>query len=244
MNFKTVLFGSLIVTLGIFGCDKGATATNAPADVNAPKLDANTPAKPVESEVDQSKVPAVAKTDAYDYYGLGNSEPRKYTTKGMTGGDGEATQVLKLIKADENMAEYTLSFTGTMEKLGSTTLRAEKSGVLLISNDQFESVGANYELPQGIAPGKTWDSNMKSKGDGGFVLNSTNKVVGTTTITTPVATYKDAILVVNTGSGTQGKDKFEMITKMWLVKGRGSVKSEMVQKAGGKTQTVILEEAK
>ena len=98
-----------------------------------------------------------------------------------------------------------------------------------------------FELPSGLVKGKSWATKMEL---GGSVFTGTNKVTGTESITTPVGTYKDALIVVSTASGVQNGQKFQSTIKLWLVKGRGQVRAEVNNVSGKSTQKITVLESK
>jgi hypothetical protein len=75
-------------------------------------------------------------------------------------------------------------------------------------------------------------------------MTGTNKVVGTQAVTTPVATYNDALLITVNATGTQGGRSFKLNSKLWLVKGRGTVKTEIESIDGKNTNKIVMEEVK
>ncbi len=222
-------------TLAILaGCgDKTATVAGA----NAPSDTSSTPEvqKPLE-------VPAELKTDAFDYYGLGRTEPMKVAIKQKGQKDKVGTQTFKLVKVENGVAEYHLESSDELVGLDTATFKVEKGGIRAASNGKISSDASTWELPAGLTPGKTWE--IKTTKDSPMQMTGTNKVVGTESVTTPVATYKDALLIQVNATGTQGAQSFKLISKLWLVKGRGTVKTEIESIEGKSSNKIVLEEVK
>ena len=92
----------------IVGCDKGATTTNAPVEANT-AASTNTPATEAPKAVDQA-----LKTDAYEYYGLENTNVQKFSvTQGATKSEGTTT--FKLISSTPEKATYESINTGALQ---------------------------------------------------------------------------------------------------------------------------------
>jgi hypothetical protein len=75
-------------------------------------------------------------------------------------------------------------------------------------------------------------------------LEGNNEVTGTETVTTPVGTYKDALVVKSIAKGTQEGKPTVTTTTVWLVKGRGQVKTVIENNTGGTKTSISMEEAK
>jgi hypothetical protein len=97
-----------------------------------------------------------------------------------------------------------------------------------------------FELPTGLTTGKTWPFKLPS---GDQTLVGTNVIKGTESVTTPVGTHKDALVVVSTGTNTQNGKKVQVSMKNWLVKGRGLVKA-ITNVSGKDKQAFTMEESK
>jgi hypothetical protein len=246
-------FLSLIV-VGLIGCDSKTAEANASnstlekfsSDNNAPVT--NTPdtnssggsdGQTVEPGLDLSKIPAELKNDAYEYYGLGRTDPIKMTVT-QNGTSEPATQTVRLIKVENGKAEFTITNNGGLDKLGEVMLSLEKNGIKVVSVNGQKSDAETFELPSGLKTGKTWPFKLESNG---MKLTGSNVVKGTESITTAVGTYKDALLVVSTANGNQGGQNVQLKSKQWLVKGRGQVKAEITNVSGKNTQSVTMSES-
>jgi hypothetical protein len=240
----TPWLGVFVLGAFLLGCGSGDanSATNGVASgEKKPVLDTNTE-KPADPGLSLDKIPADLKTDAYEYYGLGKAGDMNLVLKSGKNEPQTGTQTVKLTKADAGRCEFEVSYGGVLAQQGKMTMSLDKGGVRVIASDTIKQDPKTYELPSGLKPGLKWDT--KTVAGSEIEVNSTNTVVGTQTVTTPVATYKDALLVVATGTGKNRGTPFKMESKIWLVKGRGAVRTEIVNSSGGKTETSTLEEAK
>ena len=215
----------------------GHDSKNSPAEANnavAPET------KPQEPGMDLAKIPAALKSDAYDYYGLGRTDPVKMTVT-KNGSSEPATETVRLTKVDAGVAEFTISNDGGLVKLGKVLVSLDKNGIKVVSVDGQKADSETYELPNGLTKGKSWPSKLQN---GNLQLTCTNVVSGTESVTTSVGTYKDALLVISTASGEQDGQKVQVKSKQWLVKGRGQVKADITYVSGKTTQSVSMEESK
>lgn len=228
-----LLFLTLALAL-IAGCgDKAATNSDASGAANSSPT----------SEVQKApEVPADLKTDAFEYYGLGRTEPMKLAIKQQGQADKVGTQSFKLLKVENGIAEYSLESSDELVGLDTANFKVEKGGIRAASNATITSDQSTWELPAGLTPGKTWE--IKTTKDSVMQMTGTNKVVGTQEVTTPVATYKDALLIQVNATGNQGGRSFKLSSKLWLVKGRGTVKTEIESIEGKTTNKIVMEEVK
>jgi hypothetical protein len=241
-------FWLALTGLVISGCQKSSTEKNeAPAPKDSNVAESNAPVEPENStkstEVDLSRdlIAADLKSDAYEYYGLARTEPMKFMFKSGNNPAQTGSQTIKLMKAEKDFAEFELAY-NNMPQMQSMTLRLDKNGIRISDAASLKQAEDSYELPTGLVPGKTWVS--KTTPDSAISLNATTKVEGTGEVTTPVATYKDALIISLQGTGKAADKTFTMTMKSWLVKGKGTVRTEISNVSGGKTEKTILEEAK
>lgn len=222
---------------------EGKDSKNTPGESGANKPDAsasNEPAKTQEPAMDLGKLPASLKNDAYDYYGLGRTDPIKMTVS-RQGSKQDASQSVSLTKVESDYAEFTIHSDGALSELGEVKVRLDKSGIKVISVNGNDANPDTFELPNDLKPGKSWPFTLPGTDP---KVSGTNKVVGTQSVKTAVGTYKDALLVVTNATGTQGGQKIQLTSKQWLVKGRGQVKAEITNVSGKTTTKVTMEESK
>lgn len=218
----------------VIGCGDPASAANSGSNSSESNATADVQKAP--------EVPADLKTDAFDYYGLGRTEPMKLAIKQSGQADKVGTQTFKLVKVENGVAEYNLESSDELVGLDTATFKVEKGGIRAASNATITSDQTTWELPASLAPGKTWE--IKTTKDSVMQMTGTNKVVGTQEVKTPVATYKDALLITVNATGTQGGRSFKLVSKLWLVKGRGTVKTEIESIEGKTTNKIVMEEVK
>jgi hypothetical protein len=245
-----------LMIVALVGCDSKAPAANsessnlkpvstdtkASGSNNAPEANntASTAPKTQERGIDLGKIPADLKGDAFEYYGLGRTEPIKMSVT-QNGTTEAASQTVKLTKVENGKAEFTISNEGGLSRLGEVLVSLDKEGIKVVSVNGQKADSETFELPTGLKVGKTWPFKLQS---GDLKLTGSNVVKGTESVTTAVGTYKDALLVVSTATGNQGGQKVQLKSKQWLVKGRGQVKAEITNVSGKTTQSVTMSEAK
>jgi hypothetical protein len=139
-----------------------------------------------------------------------------------------------------DFAEFEVQYSNL--PIGVMTLRLDKTGIKVAKSENLQTDKDSYELPVGLVPGKTWTTKTTESSE--LNISATYKVVGTGDVKTAVASYKDALIVTATGKGKARGADLSTNMKMWLVKGRGAVKTEMSNIVGGKAQKSVLEEAK
>lgn len=242
---KTFSFAvACLFGLVVYGCDSKTNDTSAAND-------SGSTLKPVSTEsannapkqnpgIDLSKVPADLKGDAYEYYGLGRTEPIKMTV--VRGSDKQdASQTVKLTKVEKDYAEFTITSDGALSELGEVIVRLDKGGIRVMSVKGKAADPDTFELPNGLTKGKSWPFKLPGEDP---KISGTNKVGGTEKVKTAVGTYENALLVITTASGVQAGQKTQLQSKQWLVKGRGQVKAEITNVSGKTKQTVTMEESK
>ena len=241
-----------LVVFGVLGCSpkpaepdkmgRGLNAvstegSNSSSDSNKPSEGSNEAKDP---GMDLAKIPADLRGDAFEYYGLSRTDPIKMTVT-QSGSSEQAEQVVKLAAVDATKAEFTISNTGGLSRLGEVLVSLDKEGIRVVSVNGQKADADTFELPNGLVKGKRWPFKLQS---GELKLTGSNVVSGTESVTTAVGTYKDALLVISTATGQQGGQKVELKSKQWLVKGRGQIKAEITNVSGKTTQTVTMAESK
>ncbi len=190
-------------------------------------------------------IPAALKTDAYEYYGLGRRLPITMTL--VAGGQtktGAQDVCLRAVSPGE--ARFEITSTDGLDVFGiRNVVSVRPEGIRIVESDVAKSGPNDYELPAGLVPGKVWVATQTlDSGPSKMKLTLTQRVVGTKPLTTPVATYPDALNVVGTGVGTLNGKPIRMETESWFVKGRGNVKNVFRSTTAGQTSTTTLVEAK
>lgn len=232
-----------LLGLAVYGCDSKTNepvANNSGSTLNAVSTEGTNSAPKQDAAIDLAKIPADLKQDAFEYYGLGRTEPIKMSV--IRGADKQdASQTVKLTKVEKDYAEFTITSDGALSQLGEVVVRLDKGGIKVMSVNGKPADPDTFELPNGLTKGKAWPFKLPGEDP---KISGTNKVSGTEKVTTPVGTYDNALLVVTTASGVQAGQKTQLQSKQWLVKGRGQVKAEITNVSGKTKQTVTMEESK
>lgn len=250
---KKSLKVSLVVALcaAMFGCSGTAenSATNTPpsATSSTPQENATNSASETASSkpaADLATLPAEFKNDAFEYYGLGRTDPVKLEIN-RNKEKLEGSQVVKYVGIENGKAIFEVEGGGVLE--GSTgTLALEKGGIKILKSAKAKVFADEWEFPSGLTPGKSWTSNNEmTDGSQTTKLSNVNKVIGIQPVTAGKNTYKEALLVETKSQGTRNGLPVSIVTKNWFVKGRGMVKVEYIATPkDGKTETMTLEEPK
>ena len=242
---KTLSFVAIcLLALGVIGCDpktadnSASNSTLKPVSTEGNNSETSEPVQ--DPGLDLAKIPAELKGDAFEYYGLGRTDPIKM--KVVRGADSQdATQTVKLTKVEKDYAEFTITSDGALAELGEVVVRLDKAGIKVVSVKGTPADPDTFELPNGLSKGKSWPFKLPNEQQ---KISGTNKVGGTEKVKTAVGTYEDALVVVMTGTGVQAGQKTQLQSKQWLVKGRGQVKAEITNVAGKAKQTITMEETK
>lgn len=191
-------------------------------------------------------VPQQAKSDAYDYSGLGNAKPMDLEVDTPDQGIKTGSQSVTYDGLANGAGVFTVSRTGGLaEVLGATEhLLSDRTGVYTTSTSIGKLAAKHLELPVGLKPGKTWKTTAKLTAERG-VLNErdTSRVVGIQTVKTPVGSYQ-ALLIETTSDAEMDSQKIKTRLKAWYVKGKGPVKFEVTTQQGNKSQTYKIMESK
>ncbi|MFZ4508438.1 MAG: hypothetical protein ACOYON_12160 [Fimbriimonas sp.] len=246
-----VVLGALMV---LAGCSGSAPVVDkkpdTPVDVDKSSTEKTTEAKSTEPTEEPPKVvdlPNDLKHDAFDYYGIGLSEPidMEVTSNTQTAVvTGSQTTTLKEIK--DGKAVFLVERTGGLSTLGTNELTLEKDGIYVKSSSIAKVGERELEMPAGLQPGKTWSTTTELSSDSrSMKVKSTFVVKAIEKVTTKKATYDNALLIVSTGKGTQDGSNVSITTKSWFVRGRGNVKAVIVRTPGtGKPETLTIQETK
>ncbi|MER3496161.1 MAG: hypothetical protein C4320_04775 [Armatimonadota bacterium] len=182
------------------------------------------------------------KNDSYEYYGLGREKPMtmSVTANGTTNPGSQDVRLLA-VKPDE--AQFEIISTDALAIMGRNVFALRKDGIHVIESDMTKTDPAEFELPAGLQPGRSWTVNQSSENNGGAMkLRLVQTVVRTEKLKTKVAEYPDALLVTGVGTGTLNGKPLTIETKSWFVKGRGNVKYIIKQSSAGKTAETTVEE--
>lgn len=221
-----------------------ASSTTGGATTGTATTGGGTPAvKPPEPQI-----AADLKTDAYHWYGLGNTAPMKVEVKVNGGTSYTGTQTVHFQAMKNGRAIFEIARDGELgSQLGTDTLSLEKDGLYTVKSTRFVGTTRNLELPSKLPVGATWRDSGKLTMTGGekFDQNVSFKVVGPQDVTTPVG-KQSALLVTSTGNVKTGQGDFKMVSSIWYVKDKGIVKSVVtltnLKKPKEKPQEITIEE--
>lgn len=236
----------LLVSLlgGVAGCkpeakpqtpaETGSTAT--PENKNAAEEPAAPPA------ADLALIPDSLKTDAFEYYGLGNTEPLSYEVIADGTSPKVGEQTVRFTGMKDGGAQFTIDRTGDLAAaMGTQELELRSKGLFTIETSLGKIEGDSLEVPSSLAVGTTWkaeQSLLAEPGDRRVKSNAIYKVVRNEKVKTKAGEF-EAILI--TGKGTLSLDgrKASLDMKQWLAKGKGAVKTEISTKFDDGTGTKI-----
>jgi hypothetical protein len=242
---SAALLACLVVAPGCGGSKEPVAKGDTPS---ATTETAPAPAEPgAPTPVALSELPDALKTDAYEYYGLGNTKPMdlERTVAGqadvVTG-----SQRFWLKEVKDGKATFVVERTGGFASVGDSELSLEPDGLYAMSSTIGKITPHQLELPAKLDVGTSWTSETKLEEANGISLEqkATNKVVKMEKVSTKAGDY-DALLVESSGPAKINGESMEMRTKAWFVKGLGAVKMEIVQtpKTGPK-QTITIQATK
>ncbi len=169
-------------------------------------------------------MPDALKHDGFAYYGLGQDKILEYEFVSMEGAAGSpGTSRADLVTAEDNVAVYSVERSGSLIQLGSERDEVRPDGVYMVEM----SIGTLKEpvlsMPADAKVGSTWPSKMQVEAaTGATTMEVTNTVEKTEKVTTPAGEF-DAILVVSTGTMSQGDKKAKISSKVWYSKDVGIV---------------------
>lgn len=237
-----VCVAGLLLASGCGGPAKPAAKGGTPAPAPAGPSTDSAPSNP--EAVSLSELPEELKTDAFEYYGLGNTKPvdLERTEEGnpnvVTG-----SQRFWLKEVKDGKATFVVERTGGFASVGDSELSLESDGLYAMSSTIGKITPHQLELPAKLDVGTQWTSDTKLEQPNGNSLEqkATNKVVRAEKVKTKAGEY-DALLVESSGPAKINGESVEMRTKAWFVKGLGAVKMEIVTtpKTGPK-QTILIE---
>lgn len=190
-----------------------------------------------------SELPDSLKSDAFEYYGLGNTEPMDLE-RSVAGTPDVVTgsQRFRLKEVKDGKAIFVVERTGGFAAVGDSELSLEQDGLYAMSSTVGKITPHQLELPAKLDVGTQWKSETKLEQPNGISLEhkATNKVVAMEKVKTKAGDY-DALVVQSSGPATINGESMEMRTKAWFVKGLGAVKMEIVQipKSGAKQMITI-----
>ena len=185
-------------------------------------------------------LPDALKSDAFEYYGLGNDKPVRLEIV-ENGMPTSGTKTIKLDKIEGGKASYVLRQEGGLAAQGDITLSLEKDGIYAMKSSVSKLKAHSLEMPAKLEVGGGWKDHTEM-GDR-IVLDSDLKIVGKERVSTPGGTFDEALHVTSKGGGTMGEGPIELETEMWYVRGLGAVKQilRITPKGKGAKRTVTVQ---
>lgn len=183
----------------------------------------------------------LTKTDAYEYYGLGNDKPVRLEISSAEGAPPMiGTRSFSKGEVKDGKATYIEHQTGALESQGDITFSLEKDGLYVMSSSKTELKAHTLEMPAKLDVGSGWKDHTEMSPDGKkIVLDNDIKIERKERVTTPGGTFDDALYITSTGQGTIEGKPVTLTTKSWYVRGMGPVKQIEEVETKGESKRVI-----
>lgn len=221
-----------LLAVGVAGCNPTQpTATATPKAATANPV----PAAP--------KVPDNLKTEGFAYYGLNNEKPLTYAVRAEGEEPAEGVQTVELKNVEGGVANYTVSRTGGLSRMGDESLVAKPDGVYLTRSTWGQVEPPMLSFPDKATEGKSWKtgSSMKGEDNRTVVLESTWTVGKAEKIKVEAGEF-DVIKVTGTGTLKLGKETHPLKAEGWYSKELGAVKMVVKSKDDkGKDKSSVVE---
>ncbi len=234
-----------LALLIVVGCAPKEPVVSNPTVATSGTNDATTGAAPA-TPLDRSLIPADLKTEAFEYFGLGNEEPTEMQVV-ISSDPGVKTGIVTttLTEVKDGKASFTIERSGGLMQLGTQKVVLQKEGIFVTESTDAILDTPQLELSSNLQPGSTWRSKLKVDKPGSQMdLSTTYTVKGIEKFTTKKGP-REGLLVVAKGTGTANGQPITFESREWYVKGVGGVKAVLVTKAkAGQTQTITIEETK
>jgi hypothetical protein len=236
----------LAASLALAGCKPPAKSSDSEPAKTPPTTTVEEPKGEPKAPptADLAIIPASLRTDAFEFYGLGNTEPLRYevVTEGSAPKVGD--QTIRFIGMKNGNAQFTIERTGDLASaMGSQELELRPKGIFSTQTSLGTIEGDSLELPSSLEVGTSWKADQSLKtADGRKVKSSaTYKVVRKEKVKTKGGEF-EALLITGKGTITIDDQKANLDMKQWLAKGKGAVKTEIATKfAGGSGTKVSIE---
>lgn len=225
---------------------KADSSTTGAADKATGETKAGTAPATQPDATATAEVPPEFRTDAFEYYGLGNKGIMNLEMKAPEAGVTTGSQEFRQLRVTGDGVIFAINRTGNLGGMtGANEVIAKRDGIYVISSSMAKVTEPQLELPADLSPGKTWSTTVEvDQPSNQMKLTTTNRVVRTESVTTPVGTYPDALLVTSEGQGVMNGSNVKLSQRAWFVRGRGSVKSEISVTQGTSTRKLTVSEAK
>jgi hypothetical protein len=241
-----ILLALPLLCLAVFGCkektlDAGAGTSPITTTSTAGGTSQTKPAPP--------PVPEELKSEAFHWYGLGNSKPMKIEISITDQPTMEAEQTVTLVDVKDGKATYEVS---RGEKLGTDSVSLEKDGIYTLGSTLITQKIHNLDMPAQVPPGTHWTNTGKvdmhsETRDSSVSQDLVLRVIGVTEVDTK-AGKQSALRIRESGSLTVDGVKYRMDSDLYYVKDKGLVKSVAVMRDQSKPKNpahiVTIQETK
>lgn len=188
------------------------------------------------------RLPAELRNDAFDYYGLGNTEavPMEIRASSQPG-TKPGTQTAIFTEVRDGEAVFVFICTGSLQALGAREFVLKKDGLYATKLGDNAIEPPQIELASPLTPGKTWKTSGAVTLPNGqrYVEKATYRVIGLETVKVKSKSY-EALRVESSGTLVLDSVPYKTRATVWFAKGKGQVKaeSELITKKVRNTVTI------
>lgn len=238
----------LAILFVLAGCqgEKGTVKADVPPTGPKPQIPKPTISgtEGARASISIDKLPAELKNDAFEYYGLGRTEPVEFVviSPSLPGGSEEASQTVRLIEVNDGAARFSMTYTGALAAQGEQEMLLKADGLYVVKAGGKVLPKPEMELPSPLTVGKTWHSHLSMDASTGDVIevDADFRVVGPAKVKTKAGEF-DAVKVTGTSTmKSKGTVSKQQLTG-WYVKGTGQVKLSVKGLNGNPNETMSAE---
>lgn len=238
---RWLLFVGLAGSLALAGCKPSTPTTSAEPPKTAEKSEEPKEEPSAPPAADLALIPPSLRTEAFEFYGLGNTEAMRYEVVADGAAPKVGDQTVRFTGMKDGNAQFSIERTGDLASaMGSQELELRPKGIYTTQTSLGSIEGDSLELPSNLKVGTTWKADQSLKtSDGRKVKSSaTYKVLRMEKVKTKGGDF-DALLVTGKGTITLDEQKASLDMKQWLAKGKGAVKTEITTKFESGTGTKV-----
>ena len=181
------------------------------------------------TETTPKTVPDSLKHEAFEYFGLGNTGPVKYTFVRVEGDKPESgTQSVELKAVGDGIADFVIRRDGALSALGVEDVQVKPDGVYLVSSTHGSPEKPVMVMPSKLEPGATWggDHTLKSPDGSEVKYSGKSKFEKKETLTVAGKSY-ETILVSESAELELAGSKRSVSGKTWFASGVGVVRMRL-----------------
>ncbi|HRI44593.1 MAG TPA: hypothetical protein PLL78_13615 [Fimbriimonadaceae bacterium] len=238
---RWLFFAGLLGSLAFAGCKPSAPPTSSEPPKATDKNEESKEEPKPPPAADLALIPPSLKTDAFEFYGLGNTEALRYEVIADGAAPKVGDQTVRFTGMKDGNAQFSIERTGDLASaMGSQELELRPKGIYTTQTSLGSIEGDSLELPSSLKIGTTWkaDQSLKTADERQVKSSATYKVVRMEKVKTKGGDF-DALLVTGKGSITLDGQKASLDMKQWLAKGKGAVKTEIATKFESGTGTKV-----